>query len=200
MRPFGGLRRRVGPHSLALAYSLSSIAGLRASLTILALSIAIHTHVFAPPQPMAWLGADATLIVAAIFAVADFFADKIPWVDHVVHAVHAVLAPVAGGVAAAAVDPSGASSVAIAGIAGGVNALGVHGLRATTRAGSSAVSGGALNPVISFVEDVAAIGGLVLAFIAPFVIAVIALVMTLAFALLGRRIVHWLRPKPAPTA
>src|ERR1700694_1296667 len=124
------------PHNLALAYSLSSVSGLRASLTILAMAVAVHLHAFAPPASMAWVGSDQTLIVVAVLAVADFFADKIPVVDRFVHLVHAVLAPVAGGIAAAAVDPSGGGVLAVVAVLGGANALGVHGLRSTTRAGS----------------------------------------------------------------
>jgi hypothetical protein len=181
------------PHNLALAYSLSSVSGLRASLTILALTIAIHMHAFAPPGSMAWVGSDQTLIVVAILAVLDFCADKIPGVDHVVHAVHAVLAPVAGGIAATTVDPSGGGVLAVVALLGGANALGIHGLRATTRAGSSAASLGALNPVLSIVEDVFALAGLALAFIAPFVMAVVALLATIVFVFVGRRLVDSLR-------
>src|SRR5665213_1832149 len=109
---FGSVRveslgRVMDPHSLALAYSLSSVSGLRASLTILALTIAIHLHAFVPPASMAWVGSNQTLVIVAILAALDFCADKIPGVDLVVHAVHAVLAPVAGGIAAVTVDPSG---------------------------------------------------------------------------------------------
>ena len=178
------------PHNLALAYSLSSVSGLRASLTILALTVAIHLHAFAPPASLAWIGSNQTLIVVAILAVLDFCIDKIPGVDHVVHAVHVVLAPVAGGLAASAVDPAGGGVVTAVALLGGANALGIHSLRATTRASSSAASLGALNPVLSVVEDVFALAGLALAFVAPVVMAIVALLATIAFVLAGRRIVR----------
>src|SRR5665213_2398480 len=166
---FGSVRveslgRVMDPHSLALAYSLSSVSGLRASLTILALTIAIHLHAFVPPASMAWVGSNQTLVIVAILAALDFCADKIPGVDLVVHAVHAVLAPVAGGIAAVTVDPSGA---------------------------------GVLNPVLSVVEDVLAVIGLALAFLAPFVMAVLALLATIVFVLVGRRIIGAFRGSPA---
>jgi hypothetical protein len=183
-------------HNLALAYSLSSVSGLRASLTILALSIAIHAHAFAPPESMAWVGSNATLIVAALLAFGDFFADKIPGVDNVVHVVHVVLAPVAGAIAATTVDPSGGGVATVVAVLGGANALGVHGLRASLRAGSSAASLGAFNPVLSVVEDVVTLVGLAFAFVAPFVAAVAALVATLLFVLIGRHIVAAFR-RPA---
>jgi Domain of unknown function (DUF4126) len=182
-------------HNLTLAYSLSSVSGLRASLTILALTIAIHLHAVAPPSALAWVGSDQTLIVVAILAFLDFFADKIPVVDHVVHLVHAVLAPVAGGLAAATVDPSGGGVMPVVAILGGANALGIHGLRSTTRAGSSVTTAGVLNPILSIVEDLLAVAGLALAFVAPYVMAAVALIATLLFALLGRRIWRAMRPR-----
>ena len=186
------------PHSLALAYSLSSVSGLRASLTILALTIAIRMHAFTPPGSMAWLASDQTLIVVAILALADFCADKIPGVDHVVHGVHTVLAPIAGGIAATAVDPSSGGVATMVALLGGANALGILGLRAGTRASSSAASAGVLNPLVSIVEDVLALAGLALAFLAPLAMAVVALLATVAFVLVGRSIVRLLRgPRPA---
>ncbi|HEX3549460.1 MAG TPA: DUF4126 domain-containing protein [Candidatus Elarobacter sp.] len=187
------------PHGLALAYSLSTIAGLRASLTVVAVSIAIHVHAFAPPPELAWVGSNVTLAIAAAFAVADFFGDKIPIVDHLVHVVHVALAPVAGAIAAAGVDTSGATNVSalgIFGVLGGANALGVHGLRAATRGGSSAISAGALNPVLSLADDVVAVAGLALAFIAPIAVACVAAIATIAFVLVAR--VAWnRRPRAA---
>src|ERR1035437_6272789 len=109
------------PHNLALAYSLSSVSGLRASLTILALTVAIHMHAFAVPASMAWVGSDQTLMIVAILSVADFCVDKIPGVDHVVPAVHTVLTPVAGGIAAMTADPSGGGGMTVVALLGGAD-------------------------------------------------------------------------------
>ena len=178
-------------HDLALAYSLSSIAGLRAGLTIAALSLAVHLHWLAAPPGMQWIGSDVTLGIAAVLALADFVADKVPGVDHVLHLVHAVLAPVAGGTAALVSDPalSGGNGTAIAlAVAAGANALGVHGLRSSARAASTVTTFGALNPVVSIVEDVAALAALVLSFFVPILVAIAALLCTLAAILVVRRI------------
>jgi hypothetical protein len=178
------------PHNLALAYSLSTVAGLRASLTILALSVAIHMHLVQPPDSFAWVGSDLTLLLVCLLAAADFFGDKIPWVDHGLHLVHAGLAPLAGFVAAVTVDPSDAVLMTVVGLVGGFVAFGVHAMRTIIRAGSSAFSFGALNPVISIVEDVFAFIGILLAFIAPFLIAGFAILMTIALVRLARRIMR----------
>lgn len=181
------------PRELALAYSLSSIAGLRASLTLLAVTIAVHMHAFVPPDSLQWVGSDNVLWIAGVLSVADFFGDKIPVVDHVLHAVHTVLAPVSGGVAAASLDATGGSGAGLVGVLGAVNALGIHGIKSATRVGSTVTTGGLLNPVVSFVEDIVAAVGLALAFIAPFVLAAIALCTTLLMLVAGRRVVRWFR-------
>jgi hypothetical protein len=178
------------PHNLALAYSLSTAAGLRASLTILALSVAIHMHLLQPPDSFAWVGSNVTLLLVCLLAAADFFGDKIPGVDHGLHLVHAGLAPVAGLVAAVTVDPSNAILMTVVGLVGGFIAFAVHAMRTIIRAGSSAFSFGALNPVISIAEDVIAFIGILLAFIAPFLIAAFAMLATIALVRLARRILR----------
>lgn len=182
-------------HDLALA--LSAIAGLRASLTVLALSLAVHFHALAAPAALGWLASDVTLAVAAVFTLADLLADKIPWVDHLLHLVHTGLAPVAGGVAVAAVDPSAGGTVPLLMLLGAGNALGVHGLKSATRAGSSAVSLGMLNPVVSVIEDVFALVLLVASFVAPVLTAIAVLLATVALVVVARRIAAGLRRRRA---
>jgi uncharacterized membrane protein len=179
----------VDPHDLALAYALSTIAGLRASLTIAGISLAVHLHWLAPPDALHWLASDATLAIAGVLALVEFVADKIPVVDHALHVVHVFLAPVAGGTAALAADPSGTDSGAIViALLAGSNALAIHGLRSATRGASSAISLGMFNPLMSLGEDAIAIGGLVAAFFAPMTVAAIALVLTAIALIAVRRI------------
>jgi hypothetical protein len=176
------------PHDLALAYTLSTIAGLRASLTIAAVSLAVHLHVLAPPDALHWLAADATLAIASVLAAAEFLADKIPVVDHALHVVHVFLAPVAGGTAALAADPSDSDSGAIiTAVLAGSYALAIHGLRSAARGASSAISPGALNPLASLGEDAIAIAVLTAAFFAPITVAAIVLLLTAIAVMTVRR-------------
>jgi hypothetical protein len=190
----------VDPHDLALAYSLSTIAGLRASLTTFAVALAVHQHVFTPPDALAWLASDNTLAIAGVLTVADFFGDKIPLVDHLLAAVHTILAPAAGGIVAASLDPSGGAGAGFAGVLGAVNALGVHGIKSATRVGTSAVSFGFLTPIVSLIEDTLAVGALIVAFLAPFVAAIVAIVATIVVALTGRRLAGWLQRRRSRSA
>ena len=187
----------LNPQALALAYALSTVAGLRASLTVLALSIAVHQHVIAVPVSMTWLASDVTVVIAAVFALADAFADKFPVVDHALHLVHGVLAPVAGGIAGSAlipdiIGPGGGTATAtiapatIAFAAGGAAiAFVVNALRGAIRAATSALSLGVLNPAVSIIEDICAIAALIVAFIAPFLAAAAVLALTLAAVLIA---------------
>ena len=179
----------MNPHDLALAYALSTIAGLRASLTIAAVSLGVHLHWIAVPASLHWLGTDATLGIAAVLAVAELVADKIPIVDHGLHALHFVLAPLAGGTAALAADPTNSASAATTvAIVAGANALGITGLRAAARGASTTFSMGMLNPIVSLVEDVLAIGALVATFFIPVAVATVALILTVVALFALRRI------------
>lgn len=167
------------PHALALAYGLSTLAGLRASYVLLAVAIALRTHVVALPAALAWLGSDIAIALLVLAALAEFFSDKIPALDNLLHAVHAVLAPAAGAVAASTAGPDlGPWSDLLIALGAG-NALAVLGVRAGTRAGSTATTLGAANPFLSVIEDVLAVGGIALAFLAPAALAVVALIATL---------------------
>jgi len=186
-------------HALALAYSLSSISGLRASLSIFAVTLAIHFHIIAPPAGLSWLTADSTICLVGALAVADFFADKVPVVDHALHVVHLALAPAAGAISASAADPSG-SHLALVALLGALNAFGVHSAKSTVRLGTSAMSLGLLTPIISMIEDLFAAAALAIAFVAPFLIAAIAAVLTILTAVAGHRVIRWLARKRARSA
>jgi hypothetical protein len=190
----------VDAHDLALAYALSSVAGLRATLTVLALTIAVHVHALEAPPNLAWLASDTTLWIASAVTLCDLLGDKVPLLDHALHVVHTVLAPVAGGVAVLAVDPTHATDPTILALAaglGGVNALGVHGLRATTRLASTSASFGALNPFLSIAGDLAALVALAGSFLAPLATAFAILALTLVAIISARRVVEAARRKRA---
>jgi Domain of unknown function (DUF4126) len=194
----------VDTHDLALAYTLSAVAGLRATMTVLTLAIAIHVHALQAPPDLAWLASDTTLWIAAVVALCDLLGDKVPLLDHALHAVHTLLAPVAGGVAVLSVNPTHATdptTLALAAGLGGVNALGVHGLRATTRLASTSTSFGALNPFLSAAGDVAAVVALAGSFLAPLATAFAILAVTLLAIVAGRRVARAVqRRRATPSA
>jgi len=166
------------PHDLALAYALSTVAGLRASMTLLALTFAAHFHAATPPAGLAWVGRDDVFAIALVLTIAESIADKVPVVDHALHALHAALGPLVGAVAVGTVDPQAGAALPLFASVGAANAFGVTALRSTARLGSTMTTAGMLNPVVSFVEDGLSVLGLVAAFFAPVACAAVALVVT----------------------
>jgi len=82
----------------ALAYALTTTAGLRGFLTLLAASLAAHYGWIHPAASFAWLGATSTMVVLALFTVIEFGADKVPAIDHALHAVSFAARPVAAAI------------------------------------------------------------------------------------------------------
>ena len=183
----------------ALAYALTTTAGLRGFLTLFAASVAAHYHWIHPSAGFAWLGADGTLVVFGIFALAELFADKIPAVDHALHAISFAARPVAAAIlVGGTINTSNHAELYGLMAVGALNALVVHTSSAATRAASSAATLGVANPVISVVEDVLAIGGLIVSFIYPILGAVLALILVGALLWATFRLYERMRAPSAP--
>lgn len=171
----------------ALAYALTTSAGVRALLSLTAVAVAAHLHLLHPPQAFAWLGSTPAMWSLGALALVEILADKVPLLDHVLHFAQVALKP-----AAAAIVVGGAThaqshdAMVTLMVLGALNALGVHAAVATVRGASTIATGGIANPAVSVAEDAGSVGSLVLAFAAPFAAAALALVFSLALALLVR--------------
>jgi len=171
----------------ALAYALTTTAGLRGFLTLFVASIATHVGLLHPSATFQWLGSDGATIVLGVFAVLEVIADKFPGVDHAMHAIYFVVRPVAAAILVGATIHTGSSASLYAMMAaGGLNALFVHGSASTARAASTATTLGVGNIALSLLEDAAAGIGLFLAFTKPIVAAVLALVLVVVLVLAAR--------------
>jgi uncharacterized membrane protein len=170
----------------ALAYALTTTAGLRGFLTLFAAAVAAHYRVIHPSAGFAWLGSDGAVVVLGLFALLELSADKIPAIDHALHAVSFAVRPIAGAILVGGTLNTN-NSAELYGLmaAGALNALVVHSSSAATRAASSATTLGSANPLISVVEDVMAIGGIIAAFAYPIAAAIVSLifVFTLIWAM-----------------
>jgi hypothetical protein len=105
------------------------------------------------------LGSTPALIAFGVMFLLEFFADKIPGLDHFWDLLQTVVRPLAGAVLAiASVNPSGDSPLlmAVAGGSGGGVALVAHLLKSATRLTSTALTGGIANVALSLAEDVVA--------------------------------------------
>lgn len=140
-------------HGLALAYTLSTLSGLRVSYPAAALLLAVHNRVLKPPENLMWLHSDTILTLVLVACIAEMIAHKLSWLETPLHYIHKVLSPVVGGATAYAADPSQDVAGCLIAALGAGNAFAVHSLRATARATGTAFFLGAVNPVASFVED-----------------------------------------------
>lgn len=129
------------------------------------------------------------LITLGVLYAIEFFADKIPAVDHVWDAIHTFVRPAAGALVGWAATsnqlPEGA--VILATVVAGGAALTTHAAKASVRLASTTTTAGAVNPILSLVEDAFAIGTAVIAIIVPWlVVALIGILVVIFFMLLRR--------------
>ncbi|MDQ2865065.1 MAG: DUF4126 domain-containing protein [Candidatus Eremiobacteraeota bacterium] len=185
-----------GATQYALAYALTTSAGLRGVLTLAAASIAVHAGFLHPPGAFAWLGSTAVTIALAAVAIADFAGDKIPVVDHALHALNLLVKPACAAILVGGTLHPHSQSALIALMAlGAFNALGIHAASATVRGTSTLTTAGVANPAISTVEDFGSIAMLVISFVAPLVGAALAIVLSIALLTLGRKLWRTTRRK-----
>lgn len=170
----------------ALAYALTTSAGLRGLLTLAVVSVAVHFGWLHAPDAFVWLGSTTVTIVLVAVALVDFVGDKVPVVDHALHAVNLVVKPAAAAIlVGGAVHPHSNTELIALMVLGALNALGVAGASAAIRGTSTATTAGMANPFVSLFEDVVAGVTIVLGFIAPFLAAALALVLTVMVMRMG---------------
>ena len=188
---------------LGLAGSLSLLSGWRLYLTVFATGVAMHFNLVPLPENLAMLDVLANpwvIGVSALGAVAEFFADKIAWLDSIWDGLHTIIRPVGGALLAlAVVDSSDPTWQVVAFLLGGGAALASHATKATARAAVNTSPEPVSNIVVSTVEDVATGGLLVLAFANPVAAAIIAsalLLLAIYGLWKGYRMFRRVFPKP----
>lgn len=165
---------------ILLGLGLAASAGLKTFVPLLVMAVAARFGLFGfeLAGPFAWLSSTGALVALSLATAAELAADKIPFVDHLLSLVGTVARPAAGALAAAAAfnhaDPAVAALAGL--VIGAPTALAVHSAQATTRAASTAVTGGLGNPLVSIVEDLAAFATAVLALAAPFLVPLVLIV------------------------
>ena len=169
---------------LGVAGSLSLLAGWRLYLTILATGIAMHFGWLPLPEHLKALQILANpwvLGVATLGTLAEFFADKVAWVDSAWDMIHSFIRPLGGALLALAlVDSSDPTWQVVAFLLGGGGALLSHGAKATTRAVVNISPEPFSNAAVSTGEDVATGGLLALAIAYPPLAIVIAILLLIA--------------------
>jgi hypothetical protein len=161
--------------------AIAAACGLRAFLPLLALSIGVRYHLVHVDPAAAWIASTPVLVTLVWATVIEIAADKVPAIDHLLDLIATGLRPAAAALAAwctfEGLHP--ALAIAAALILGG-SAMGLHVAKAKVRLGSSMLTMGSANPVLSFVEDAIAGGISALALLAP-ITAVVAVGMVVWF-------------------
>jgi hypothetical protein len=181
------LRTGVVP-SLAMGIGLAACAGLRAWLPLLLAGLLARGGVLELGPSFRFIASNEALILFGVATVVEMLGDKIPAVDHALDAISTVLRPAAGSLLVASVmwkipDPLTALALGVA--VGAPTSLVPHAAKSALRAASTAFTGGLGNPVLSLLEDLAAVLLFVFAIVVPIALA---LTVLLVAGLVARRL------------
>jgi len=166
---------------VALASSVSLLAGWRLYFVTFVTGLAMKWGFIALPDQLHALDVLASnwvIGIAGVGAFAEFFADKVAWVDSAWDAVHSFIRPLGGAMLSLAIVDSGDPAFQVASfLLGGGAAFLAHAGKAGARTIVNASPEPVSNMVVSAGEDVAAGGLIALAIANPIAAAVVALAM-----------------------
>lgn len=191
---------------LGLAASVSLLSGWRLYLTVFGTGLAMYFGVVDLPENLKMLDALANpwvIGIAGLGAIAEFFADKVAWLDSIWDGLNTLIRPLGGAMLAlAVVDAGDPVWQVIVFLLGGGAALASHATKATARAAVNTSPEPISNVILSTAEDVVTGGLLALAFANPIIAAVIAVVL-LGLSIWGlfaakRMLAKLFSPQPAP--
>jgi hypothetical protein len=173
------------------AFGLSASAGLNAYIPLLVIALmARFTDWIHLNPPFDTLESPWIIGLLVVLSLVEFFADKVPAVNHVNDAIQTFIRPAAGAIAfAAAANVITELHPVIALGAGLLVAGSVHAVKAVAiRPAVTATTGGVGNTPVSMLEDFLATVVSVFAIILPILIGTLALIFTVwAFYILYRR-------------
>ena len=182
---------------IALAASTSLLAGWRLYLVTLVTGLAMKFGWIALPEQLQALDILANnwlLAAAAVGTFAEFFADKVAWVDSAWDAIHSFIRPLGGALLSMAVIDSGDTTWQVASfLLGGGAAFVAHAGKAGARTLVNASPEPFSNILVSTGEDVATAGLLALAIANPIAAALVAaclVVLSLWLVVAARRVIR----------
>ena len=158
---------------------LSVACGFRVFIPPLIASIAAQTGNIELAEGFRWLGEWPALIALSIATVGDVIAHEFPVVDDVLNVVEAPLVPIAATILSVSLltdmDPLLKWGLAV--IAGGGSAGALHVARSFLKSLLNASTAGVSTPVVSLVEDAAALVTPILVILAPVFVLFLFLVV-----------------------
>jgi Domain of unknown function (DUF4126) len=142
-------------HTMPFAFA----SGLNLYATVAVLGLCQHFNLVSLPPQFEPFGHPVVIIAALAMYLVEFVADKIPWVDSIWDMAHTIVRPLGGAVVAiTALGSPSPEMDALAGVLGASVALATHLTKAGTRAAANASPEPFSNWILSFVEDLVAIG------------------------------------------
>ncbi|MCJ7533548.1 MAG: DUF4126 domain-containing protein [Anaerolineales bacterium] len=163
------------------AFGLSASAGLNAYIPLLVVALlGKFTNLIELNSPWDTLTSWWIIGLLAVLATIEFFADKVPAVNHINDGIQTFIRPAAGAVLFAASAKVITDIHPILSIAAGVLIAGaVHAVKAAAvRPAVTATTAGAGNIPVSIVEDIISILVSVLAVVVPVIISAIIIILT----------------------
>ncbi len=157
------------------AFGLSASAGLNAYIPLLVVAIvARFTNLIKLSSPWDTLTNSWVIGLLTVLLVIEFFADKVPAVNHINDMIQTIVRPAAGAIVfAASTDVIKEMNPALALSAGLLVAGGVHAVKAAAiRPMVTATTGGAANTPVSILEDLTSTLLSILAAVAPLVVGI----------------------------
>ena len=190
---------------VALAASISLLAGWRLYFVTLATGLAMKWGWIALPDQLRALdvlGSNWVIAIAAVGTIAEFFADKIAWVDSAWDAVHSFIRPLGGALLSLAIVDAGDPAFQIGSfLLGGGSAFIAHAGKAGARTLVNASPEPFSNVIVSSGEDLATGGLVALAIANPIAAALIALILvglSLWLVIAARRLLRRILPPNEP--
>jgi uncharacterized membrane protein len=164
------------------AFGLSASAGLNAYIPLLVVSLlARFTDVIELSEPWSAMESWWIIGVLIVLSVVEFFADKIPAVNHINDAIQTFIRPTAGAVLFAASANVITEINPILSLAAGLLVAGsVHAVKsAAVRPAITATTAGLGDVPVSILEDVISTGLSVLSVLLPVVVGIVLLLLAI---------------------
>lgn len=175
--------------SVFLGIGLAAAVGFRIFIPFLIVSIAAYTGNLQLSTYFTWIGSLPALVLFAAATITEIFSYYIPWVDNILDAINHPLAIFAGMILAGAVvtDFPPLIKWSLALIAGGGIAGTIHAATGLIRLKSSALTGGAGNPVVSTAEAGSSIAISTIAIFIPAAAVIIVGAMIVYFSFMIKK-------------
>jgi hypothetical protein len=173
------------------AFGLSASAGLNAYIPLLVIALlARFTNLIQLSSPWDALESWWSIGLLLVLSLIEFFADKVPAVNHVNDLIQTFVRPAAGAIAFAASAGVVTDIHPVLSLAAGVLvAGGVHVVKsAAVRPAVTATTGGAANIPVSILEDIVSTVISILSIIVPILVAMLAILLAIwVFSVIRRR-------------